>query len=447
MKITKKQKINPSFWILSAAFLLHLVTLFYTIQKPEVTIFGDTLDYLKAAENLRTSGVLYSGDLEKPIDPALYSRRTLLYPLFIAFFSMIWKSNIFIILLQIGLNFLNVFLLWRILTLFNTSHKLKYVIIALYLFYPAQVIYTQIFMSEILLQTLLLFSFFFLINFLQNKRLFLLFLFNLFLTLALLTKPVLLYFWIPNLLFHLWLALHFKKRIIFLFSVIFIITALLWNYRNYQRTGYFHYSSIKNVNLFHYNTHGFLVSKYGQAHADSFVINIEQEIQGQTFASASKKVEKTCVKTLTNDWFDYSFYHFRGVIFFFIDPGRFDIAQFLGFTDRTGFLYYINKYGLKGIPKLITNTSKLIVIFLFVVAILNVLLFISFLYFIFLKIPLIEIKIFLILMITYIAVLTGPIGASRFRIVLLPYLLLTIPTVVQSIFKKQTNKTLCQKEK
>lgn len=331
-----------------------------------------------------------------------------------------------------GLNLLNVWLIWKMLDALRISPGLRLIAIAIYLFYPAQIIYSHLIMTEILFQTLLTAAIFSLIHYLLGKRLLFLFLMNLFLSLAVLTKPVLLYFWIPNLAFHVWLFLRYRKPAILILPVIFVMTLLLWSYRNHERTGYFHFSSIKNHNLLYYNTHSLLASMQGEASADSFIATVEQETRDLNFANANRKIEQICFNTIKNEWLTYGIYHLRGMTFFFLDPGRFDFYVLLGIQKQQGFLSDVRRSGLEGAANLIRSMPFSILICLVAVGMINLAIFVTFLRFIFLPSSIIEFKVFLLMIVLYVAAATGPIGASRFRLAIFPYLLMTIPIFLNS---------------
>ena len=183
----------------------------------------------------------------------------------------------------------------------------------MYLFYPAQVIYTQVIMSEILLQTWLLLSLLFLTLLLSGKgNRYLLFV-NLCLSLAALTKGVFVYCWIPNMAFHFWLFLRTHRKTVLLLSLIPLLTVSCWSYRNYKRTGVFHFSSISQ------KQQGYLVKRYWKRERAAFAReNPGQLRQGDDYTTAKRGVEYSFLKVVARNWQDYTLYHMRGVLFFFL---------------------------------------------------------------------------------------------------------------------------------
>jgi len=434
MIANKSTDTKLTFYVIGASFLLHALMLLYSSNHPNIILVPvDSSEYLQAAKNLKNAGTLYAGDLSAPIDPGLFSRRPLLYPLFIAFLKSIIDSNSFIIVTQVLLNYLNGCLLWHIFSGIGTSSRARLFLTATYLFFPSQLIYTYTIMAEVLLQTLLLLGVYFLLFYFQKRKVRFLLLFNIAISCALLTKPILLYFWLPNILFHIWLLSRNRRRFSILFLPLLLLLTLLGsNYRNYNQTGYFHFSSIKSYNLLHCNTYLFLMKLEGRDKAEKFVKSVQQELTGMDFAATNRTIEKRCLTIIRTNWVDYTFFQLRGSLFFFLDPGRFDIYHFLDETQPTSSFVTLSNSGLEGIIQLIKMIPASILLFLLFVMIINTLLLLLFLASIFKKTTYIDMKIFLLLLITFFIVMVGPFGASRFRLVILPSLLICIGMLFQA---------------
>lgn len=430
-QILQREKKHPFLLIIFAAIVLQGVIGLHTLKNPNTMYTTDSHEYLQAANNVKHHLILYAGNIQQPINPALYSRRPPLYPILILLSTLLFKDHHLIILSQIVLYLFNLLLLWKILSCFKLSSTIKNLIFTLYLFYPAHIIYTHMIMSEIVLQTLLLWALFHFLQFQFTHQLKHLFWYNIAVSLAVLTKPILLYFWIPNLILHLWLFMRDRRKQILVMSLLFIFTIFLWSMRNYFHTGYFHYSSIKNFNLLYYNTHSFLTHKYGSEQAEKFILELESKTQTLNFAESNRFIEKSCFAVLFANAIDYSLYHLRGTFFFFIDPGRYDIYQFLGLPAETGFFHLISRQGLVGILHQLKNIPPLVIVYLFLMASINILLFISWIVFMLKGGLRREFKWFLVGVVFYFAVMVGPLGASRLRIPVIPYLMMTVPILFQ----------------
>ena len=300
--------------------------------------------------------------------------------------------------------------------------------LSLYLLYPTQLIYTQVVMSEIMLQTLLLLSLFFLTLFLTRRRNRYLLFMNLCLSLAMLTKGVLVFFWIPNLAFHLWLLVRTHRKEVVLLALIPVLTVFCWSYRNYLRIGFFQFSSIST------KTYSFLMRQFGEVENDAFARGTrELPQQPDDYATRERGVERSLMKVLAKNWQRYAVYHLRGMLFFFLDPGRFDIYQVLGWSQGRGFAKSIDHAGGGIFRAVVTEAGKLptlVLILLTLVGTANLLILGAFIYFVFKPHVHSEFKLFLILMVLYVAFVTAGIGRSRYRLPVMPYLLLTAPAVL-----------------
>jgi hypothetical protein len=418
--------------LIIAGFLITCIyagTLIYVLNSGPL-LTRDSMEYISAAENLKNQGIFYAGNLTEPVNPALYSRRPPGYPILILLSRLFSNSNFSTVIFQILLIILDVILLNRILLQLNVKSSHRKLIIFIYLVYPSQIIYIFSIMSEILLQTLLLLSLFFMLQFLTGRNWRYLLFYNITISLAVLTKPVLLYFWIPSTLFQIWLAVRYHRKSILIYPLLMILTITFWSYRNYNITGYYHFSSIKNFNLLYYNTYSFLVNRYGEDHAEKFMDRVDAENRGKSFKTANRNIEKACFYVLWKNLPAYSFYHFRGSILFFIDPGRYDLYHFLRIKQEQGFWYFISHDGILGILKGVKKIPTTVIFYLLVMVIFNLLFLISVILFIIRRGYSMEFWLFLLTVILYFALITGPLGASRHRLPVFPELLLAVPSAL-----------------
>jgi hypothetical protein len=416
--------------------ILRGFALYQVVTHPDVKYTRDSYEYKNAAINLITENTLYSGDLKENINPALYSRRPPVYPIFLIFPGLIFLSDLFIILVQNILNILIIFLILKILQMYNFSQNINFWIIIIFLIYPTQIIYSNLIMTEILLQTVLVAALYFILKYFLMKKIKYLFYFNLLLAIGVLLKPVLFYFWIVNLLFHVWLYIQHRRRIIILLSLILLISIASWALRNYFMTDYFHFSSIKQFNLLYYNTSSFLINTKGVDYASKTINTIDSVSQTLPFPEANKFIENECFEIIIKHWWSYGIYHLRGVLFFFLDPGRYDFYNFFDIELEKGFFHYITSYGMKGIFKLLGSIPIYILFFLGIIFIFNFVLFIAFIIFTLRNSVPFYLKLTILIFISYFAVLTGPIGASRFKLPLFPFLLIAFAWIFRPLMAR-----------
>jgi len=328
MKLNIKPDIR--LYIFVFVFLCYSFVLVYTLHHPQIAFTGDAGEYVAAAQNIIKNHVVYCGDYGKEIRYDLFSRRPPFYPLLIAVALKVANSPLLILLFQMALTLLSGIVIFRMLNLQNVSSSVKILVTACFLLYPSQIIFTNFIMSEIVLQCCLLLSFYCLFQYGITRGFFYLLLFNLCLAIAVLTKPVMLYFCIVNVLLHGWLYYKHRNKIILLFPLMLFMVIGLWSFRNYQLSGVFHYSSIKNHNLLQYNVKGFLIKQYGVHEAENIISKIESTARGKlAYKEQYEYIQSESWQIFKQHRWSYVIYHVRGFINFFLDPGRFDVYSFL----------------------------------------------------------------------------------------------------------------------
>lgn len=408
--------------VLVCAFALHILLLLHTSQHPHVRLTNDSHEYLAAAANLREAGVLYAGSLADKRSEELYSKRPPLYPLMILGARSIHDSTEAVIWLQILLNGAGFTLLYGTLRNLGVPHRFRLAASTLYLFYPSQLIYTHLVMSEVLLQGELLFMLFVVSSGIAGTRSTLAF--NAALCLAMLTKPVMVLFWLPNLAFGAYLSYRRRTRSFVLLSCVPILVLCGWSVRNYHQTGDYHFSSISSIALREYNTYYFLSGAEGKDAAEGFTARIEEASSGAAYTRRVAISDSSCRQVLLRNLLPYSVFHLRGVLLFFIDPGRFDISQFLHEQTRDGFLSGLSTDGMAGAVRVLRDMPTAVIVYLTAVLAVNIVLIAGFAGFLLRKTgcPR-QVKSYALALVLGIALATGPLGASRFRLPLLPYLL------------------------
>ena len=430
--------------ILFWSFIILLHAIYFSYQAVNKHLYlRDSREYLAEAKNIKNEVTFYCGDLKKQLDFDLYTKRPPLYPVFILIIKTVHDSDIVVLLIQCLLSIFNFYMLIKIFELLNINERYKYLLIPLLILYPAQFIYANLIMAEILFQTLILSAFYFFVKFIKTKTINTLVIYNLLIVAAMLTKPVLYMFWLPNLLFLVYLGLKFKSLRIPFAGIIPLLFVILYCSMNYKRTGYFHYSSIQNINLLNYNTYYLLQKIKGENFAEEKVGHITESANNiSDYKQRQKFIKNASIEIILKHKWQYIVFHLKGVVNFFIDPGRFDIYNFLGMEKRVskGFLYHFTKNGYEGISNYLFQQPIVIIIFLLLIAVVNILKLISFFLFSINKNVMIEIRLILILFVLYIAFATGPLGASRFSVPLFPLMIITFPYFFEKMLKKRIAK-------
>ncbi len=431
--MTARIKNHPLIFIFIFGAIIYLIAYAYTLGHLDIALAGDAGEYLKVAENFTKHGTFYCGDLNETINPDLYSRRLFLYPLWIAIF----RHVPLILFFQIILSMITGLLIMRILKFQKVKRKWIAAVLILFFLYPSQIIFTQMLMSEIFLQTLLVCAFYFLLLYVRRMKFIHLFVCNLFIAGAVATKPSLLYFWIPNVLLHICLFLKYRKTVILAFPLLMILVISLWSYRNDRLTGVYHYSSIKKHNVLNYNVRSFLIKRYDRETADRTIAAIETAAAEKgTYRAAYHEIENESWKIIKQHWLKYSIHHLQGGLNFFLDPGRFEIYNFFRVESSGSLFVLYTLSGYKGLIEYIKSAPELFVFMLLVTGVINLLLFISLIYFI-LKLPgEVVFNIYIVLICMYVVIVTGPIGASRFRLPVFPFLAMTLPFMAEWVSQR-----------
>ena len=409
--------------VLAVSALVYSAAFIHGLLTPEIRLLPDSYEYLAAAKNLRDHGTFYVGSMQDEVDYSLFSRRPPGYPFLLLLISMAHPSASLPVLFQVLLIFTGGILLWKINEKMEVSPRFNVLVLAVYLLYPGQIIYSQMIMAETVLQFLLLASVFFLVLFLDRKTWLFIVLVNVCLGLAVLCKPAMLYFWLPNLFIHLLLFKKLSRKIILASALIPLLFISLWSWRNYQVTGVFHFSSLKTTHM-----------KFSIPGATE---KLESSKAG--FSEEFKKTEESALDVMMDPAESVSkiIRISRNMVTFFLDPGRFDIYRFIPIegteiSSKTLFHPEENR------REYFSSIPVPILVFLGTVLLLNLVIFLAFIPFIFLSKPDYLLRLYILLVVLYMCavVAVAAMGTARYRISVEPLLLTGAAVAAASAWKK-----------
>lgn len=209
--------------------------------------------------------------------------------------------------------------------------------LALILTFPAQLIYANGVMSEGFLQTLLLALTAGLVVFYRTGKLRYWIGVAGGVTLTLLLKPVCCLLAVG--LGGSGLVLGWRKHRpgLLLSGLIPLVVMGIYMTWNQQRTGYFHFSSITEINLLHYNAAGVVRQLEGPAAEEAWVAQVLRLANAQQgFAARQQLIQQQAEAVLLAHPWVYARQHLLGMAAFFLDPGRFDVSKFLGLPPLAG---------------------------------------------------------------------------------------------------------------
>ena len=381
-------------------------------------LLADSVEYLQEAENIREQFYFYCGDINGALNSDLLTKRTPAYPLVLAALQFISKSFWLITLFQIFLTFLNLWMLFKTLKLFDIS--INYLLILFLLIAtPSFFMYSNMVMSEIFFQTSITACFYFFAHYIKEQNHFHLLKYVVCIILAMLIKPAFYLFAYFNIGLAIFYFIKMKKYELLVLPLIPIAFVLLFSLFNQQRTGHFHFSSISKINALNYNSYYFLMAKEGAQKAEVMVDQIHEQAKGiKDYNEQSKFIKSKTKEILVANFFAYGWYHAKGSVLFFLDPGRFDLANFFGIekSSSEGLLHQKNKTGGSGVIDKLKQQPLLLLFSLVFIFGMNMLKFLGLIWFAFIRSIPIELKILCLGIIFYLAFLTGPLGASRFAL-------------------------------
>lgn len=413
------------------AILLPLFALIWqTTQGP--WILEDSREYLNAAENLSEKGILYAGDWAEPQRIDDYTKRPILYPAFLILTGAHGTQQVFLYLIQIMLSICSIWLISK-LTIQMGMKPPWFIWAILFILTPAQWIYPNLIMTEILFQALLIGVGLTLWQVFKHASLKSWCLGSTFIALAIFTKPVWYLFSIVWLSIGIWKAIQFRKLAIVLIAVLPLVLVLGYMNWNKSQKGHFHFSSIQNLSLLQYTTTNLLVDIHGEEQGIHKADSILYLSLGQKdYHSEQSTLQSACFAVISDNLGAYSFMHAKGIMNFFLDPGRFDLWSFFQLPPPdTGFLQAFSEKGYRGIIAGLMKLPLGWLLFLMLVLLANLAKTTGLLFFLW-KRRKEAIGFVVLILFGYLAGLTGTSGASRFALPLFPWMLLCITSLTQT---------------
>ena len=304
--------------------------------------FPDTDRYQQAARNLLAHGQLYARPWPaRPPEGRAVQEFTIRppgYPLVLAALGSGGARPVGVLLLQ---NALSLFNLWLVLgwwgRRFRPSPRQWALALGLALLWPAQLIYASAVMSEIGLQSIVLLLVVLAARFLKHGRSRHFAGVGLALVAAFMLKPV--FFPLAGGLAGAGMALAWYRRqprlaVLGLLPALLALAYMGWNYR---RTGDFHFSSISTINLLTYNAAGVVRQTAGPAAEGRWLDAALAAADAQpSFAARQHLMQARAWAVLRAHPAACLGQQAQGMAAFFLDPGRFDISQFLRLPPPPG---------------------------------------------------------------------------------------------------------------
>ena len=322
--------------------------------------------------------------------------------------------------------------------------KNTFLIICMVILFPVQLIMANMIMSEALFQFLLFFLFHFCLRFYFKATYFNAIGIAILISLLLLTKPVSLFvvfIAIAWMVYVLYKKVPLKSIIGYLSipMMFWVLTLISVGIQQKHQTGYFHYTSMKPFNQFKFNARYVLAQKFGEGYAEHWTdeskTRVNNEIPYKNRYELMQHIGDSVIMTYP---LTFAKLYLKGCVAFMLDPGRHDIVAFLDLSEDgyNGFFYELNNKGWEAIPELVSHSSLLLLMSLFILIIWNVIQLFLIIYF--LKDRQIPkfVKLLLMAFILYILAVTGILGVARYRSVVFPEIMILLLFVFHSIFNR-----------
>ncbi|MCI4671549.1 MAG: hypothetical protein MRZ79_25625 [Bacteroidia bacterium] len=417
MKLLAKKR----FIFLGALTLIHLLVFIWQLNHQN-WLLVDSKEYIFAAQNMAEDGSWYSKDKAETYDPGHHTRRTPLYPFILLLGYLFTKSPAFVAIWQIGLSIFNCTLLLRLIKQFHGKESwMTYILVfAFLILMPSQFIYANLIMTEILFQCFLSLGIWLLVMAHEEEKNKWYWGISLLLILAMATKPVMYLFFLPFLVLMIFQAFNVKNLMLVLIGLLPLVFVLSYQGINLKKTGYFHYSSVQSLNLLQLTALNLLINRVGEDEAVRITDDIhERALAAPSFAEGQKLMQAECMAIMWKYRGFYVSYHLRGMVNFFLDPGRFDLYHILGIQEvggGPGLSRAFSEGGYAGVINYLSKQPIAMLLFLGLVFIANILRLLGFIGFVFMKNVPLYLRFSMVILIGYLAAVTGPYGASRFSL-------------------------------
>ena len=328
-------------WVWAVLVAVHAIALGWALSKDRWD-FPDSDRYLQAALNLKIYGELYARPWPKdpPRGQAIqeFTIRPLGYPLAVLGLGGATQGPGLLLLFQNLLSLLNIgaVLGWWARWGKPRAKNWAWAVVGV-LSFPAQFIYANAVMSEIILQTAVLLLAGAAWLFIRTYKARYFAGVAAAAIIAFLLKPVFAPLVIVLASVGVAVALRRKRIGLLLIGIIPLVVAGLYMGWNWQRTGYLHFSSIAEINVLHYNAAGVVRQVSGPAAEEKWVVAVLHEANAQaTFAARQQIIQAQAGAVLRAHPWTYARQHVQGMITLLLDPGRFDLSEFLNLGPSAG---------------------------------------------------------------------------------------------------------------
>jgi hypothetical protein len=328
-------------WVWAVVVGAHMLTLGWVLHHRNWS-FMDTGRYVQAAENLWLHGELYARPWPAMVPGGQavqeFTIRPVGYPLAVLGMGGAGGHPAMLLLAQNILSLLNLGLVLRWWSRWASPSSREWALaVVAVLTFPAQLIYASAVMSETLLQTAVLGIVVSALAFIHVHRLRYCAGAAVAVIAALLLKPVFYPLAFVVAMLAIGVGWRYRRPAVTAIGLLPVLVVGLYMLWNQQRTGYLHFSSIAEINLLQYNAAGVLRQIAGPEVEEKWVTQVlDQANAAPDFATRQHFIQAQAGAMLTAHAGLYARQHAQGMVALFLDPGRFDLSQFLGWPPPAG---------------------------------------------------------------------------------------------------------------
>jgi hypothetical protein len=425
MKMVKSSK----FWFWSIVVVIHVSFFSIAVQKKNFTT-KDSLEYLWQSQNIKSSGSWYAGDLTQEINPALYNQRPPVYGAFLSLLNVdIALNNIYLLLfIQLGISLLTIFISVQFVKLFLGEEWNRLWLLIPLVFFPSQFVYSNMVMSETLLQLFVLLAIYFIARLIKYSQMKDLWWSQWSVAIAMAIKPIMWMF--PFVAMVSFLIHFFNKKVKLIALITFIIpftTIALFMGYSHAKTGIWEFSSIQRKLMINYNSYAILKDVFNEEEAVKTISEFQNSVDSLPYVEKCQRIDEFNRELLFSHPMSAIKAELSGIFRFFVGHPRWDLEAF-----SYGSLNEVNSYQLSFEFKSLTYS-----VYLFSCALVGFILLIAFLKFIFSRHISYSLRGCIASIVIYFAIVTGPSASTRFRLPVFPVLMATFCIVAHEIAIKR----------
>jgi len=424
--------------------LVHIVFFLMACHYTRIYM-GDSFEYIYEALNIKDISFFYSGSPVLPITPEYMTQRQPLYPLFLMTVYLFTVNNWIVIVLQNILSVINIWYARSVFLSIGYQKKYDWLLLLLIIAYPAQFINANTIAPDILLQTFTLLYFGGFIALVKKKDTKYAVWMSLALIAGFMVKPVL----YPFVVLHAVIVIiackknQVKMQRPVIIAIVPLLAVFAYSSFNYSRTDKFHFTSNQAQNAIYYY-YSYLSCKQGEDSAARFLQKEKQNVAYFTeFKDRYDYANNKGAELIKAHFGSYLLFHLKQSGRILIEPGKAEIDLFTGALtygslyrrEQTGFYYTFKHKGLAGMGEYFSNNKSMP--FVILILLFNCFRLLGMILFFFNKKINGFVRVFILVMVAYFALIAGPIANTRY---FLPVSLIVIGAAVMgymNIFKKR----------